>query len=84
MLWFAVHVRNLPLSGPRRVPERLRKVIESYGYGSIGVLFGRLVREKRGVEGLSQDGLADKTGLTKARISDIETGKIANPQAKTR
>lgn len=48
-----------------------------------GVLFGRLVREKRGVEGLSQDGLADKTGLTKARISDIETGKIANPQAKT-
>jgi transcriptional regulator with XRE-family HTH domain len=48
-----------------------------------GVLFGRLVREKRGVEGLSQDGLADKTGLTKARISDIETGKIANPHAKT-
>jgi transcriptional regulator with XRE-family HTH domain len=48
-----------------------------------GVLFGRLVREKRGVEGLSQDGLAGKCGLTKARISDIETGKIANPQAKT-
>jgi transcriptional regulator with XRE-family HTH domain len=48
-----------------------------------GVLFGRLVREKRGIEGLSQDGLADKTGLTKARISDIETGKIANPQART-
>lgn len=48
-----------------------------------GVLFGRLVREKRGVEGLSQDGLADKAGLTKARISDIETGKIANPQVRT-
>jgi transcriptional regulator with XRE-family HTH domain len=48
-----------------------------------GVLFGRLVREKRGIEGLSQDGLAEKSGLTKARISDIETGKIANPQAKT-
>ena len=48
-----------------------------------GVLFGRLVREKRGVEGHSQDGLADKTGLTKAQISDIETGKIANPHAKT-
>jgi transcriptional regulator with XRE-family HTH domain len=51
--------------------------------GRFGVPFGRLVREKRGIEGLSQDGLADKTGLTKARISDIETGKIANPQAKT-
>jgi transcriptional regulator with XRE-family HTH domain len=48
-----------------------------------GVLFGRLIREKRGVEGLSQDGLADKADLTKARISEIETGKIANPQAKT-
>jgi transcriptional regulator with XRE-family HTH domain len=48
-----------------------------------GVLFGRLVREKRGIEGLSQDGLAEKSGLTKARISDIETGKIANPQVKT-
>ncbi len=47
------------------------------------MLFGRLVREKRGIEGLSQDGLAEKSGLTKARISDIETGKIANPQART-
>ena len=45
--------------------------------------FGRLVREKRGIAGLSQDALGEKSGLTKARISDIETGKIANPQAKT-
>ena len=48
-----------------------------------GVLFGRLVREKRGIEGLSQDGLAGKSSLSKARISDIETGKIANPHART-
>jgi transcriptional regulator with XRE-family HTH domain len=48
-----------------------------------GVLFGRLVREKRGIEGLSQDSLAEKSGLPKARISDIETGKIASPQART-
>jgi len=78
-----VHVRNLPLFGPRRVPEPLRKVIESYGMDRFGLLFGRLVREKRGIEGLSQDALAEKSGLTKARISDIETGKIANPQART-
>jgi transcriptional regulator with XRE-family HTH domain len=50
---------------------------------SFGVQFGRLVRIKRGNKGLSQDRLAAKSGLTKARISDIETGKIANPQAKT-
>jgi transcriptional regulator with XRE-family HTH domain len=48
-----------------------------------GVLFGRLVREKRGIEGLSLDDLAEKSAVTKARISDIENGKVANPQAKT-
>src|ERR1700722_14651538 len=50
---------------------------------SFGGLFGRLVRDKRGIEGLSQDDLAGKSDLTKARISEIETGKINNPQAKT-
>lgn len=49
----------------------------------IGVRFGRLVRDKRGVEGLSQDSLAERCDLTKARISEIERGKIANPQIKT-
>ena len=48
-----------------------------------GVLFGRLIREKRGIEGLSQDGLAELSGLTKAHISVIETGKIFRPQPKT-
>ena len=50
---------------------------------SFGVLFGRLVREKRGIEGLSQDSLAARADLTKARISDLETGKIDNPHAAT-
>jgi transcriptional regulator with XRE-family HTH domain len=50
---------------------------------SFGVLLGRLVRDKRGIESLSQDDLSGKTGLTKARISEIETGKINNPQART-
>jgi transcriptional regulator with XRE-family HTH domain len=72
------------LSGPQRVPEPLRKVTESYGMDSFGQLFGRLVRHKRAIEGLSQDRLAERTDfLTKARISDIETGKIANPHART-
>jgi transcriptional regulator with XRE-family HTH domain len=48
-----------------------------------GVLFGRLVREKRGVESMSQDALAAATGLTKSRISYIETGKTPNPQTRT-
>jgi transcriptional regulator with XRE-family HTH domain len=50
---------------------------------SFGVLFGSLIRDKRGIEGLSQDDLAGKSGLTKARISDIENGKIKNPHAST-
>ena len=50
-----------------------------------GVRFGALVRQKRGVEGLTQEALAFKAfGPTgrKAQISDLERGKIANPQAK--
>jgi transcriptional regulator with XRE-family HTH domain len=50
---------------------------------SFGVLFGRLIRDKRGIEGLSQDDLAGKSGLSKARISEIENGKIKSPQART-
>jgi transcriptional regulator with XRE-family HTH domain len=50
---------------------------------SFGARFGNLIREKRGVEGWSQDDLALKSDLTKARISDLETGKVANPQART-
>jgi transcriptional regulator with XRE-family HTH domain len=63
--------------------NRCGKLSKVTGMDRFGVLFGRLVREKRGIEGLSQDGLVEKSGLTKARISDIERGKIANPQAKT-
>jgi transcriptional regulator with XRE-family HTH domain len=50
---------------------------------SFGVQFGRLVREKRAIEGWSQDDLAGYSELTKARISDIENGKIKRPHAKT-
>jgi transcriptional regulator with XRE-family HTH domain len=59
-------------SGPEMF-EKLSKVTEMDRFG---VRFGRLVREKRGIEGLSQDSLAEKSGLPKGRISDIETGKI--------
>jgi transcriptional regulator with XRE-family HTH domain len=48
-----------------------------------GIVFGRLIRDKRGIEQLSQDSLAAQSGLTKARISDIENGKIRNPHART-
>lgn len=61
------------LKGYRKLPET----------ESFGVLFGRLVRAKRGIEGLSQDGLAGRTELSKARISDLETGKTKAPRAST-
>lgn len=48
-----------------------------------GIIFGRLVRLRRGGAGLSQDELADKADTTKARISDLESGKVANPHAAT-
>lgn len=48
-----------------------------------GVQFGRLVRDKRGIEDLSQDDLAEKSGVLKSRISELENGKIKNPQIRT-
>jgi transcriptional regulator with XRE-family HTH domain len=50
---------------------------------SFGARFGRLIRDKRGIESFSQDDLAQRSGLTKARISDIERGRVNNPQTKT-
>src|SRR6266576_3817061 len=50
-------------------PNRCGKLSKVTEMDSFGVLFGRLVKEKRGIEGLSQDGLAGKCGLAKARIS---------------
>jgi DNA-binding XRE family transcriptional regulator len=64
-------------------PNRCGKLSKVTAMDRFGVQFGRLVREKRGIEGLSQDGLAERSDLTKARISDIETGKIANPHVRT-
>jgi transcriptional regulator with XRE-family HTH domain len=56
------------------------KVTEVSGFGAA---FGRLIREKRGIESMSQEELAFQAGVTKARISELETGKVANPQART-
>ena len=53
---------------------------------SFGETFGKLVKRKRGVEGLTQQRLAeiafDDAGQ-KTRISELENGHITQPQAKT-
>jgi transcriptional regulator with XRE-family HTH domain len=59
----------------------LSKVIE--GCNEFGIRFGRLVREKRGIEGFSIDKLVSRCDLTKSQISNLENGKIRRPQAKT-
>ncbi len=53
---------------------------------SFGEAFGRLIRKKRGIEGLTQQELAvtafgDEN--YKSRISELENGRVSNPQAKT-
>ncbi|MGB0853732.1 MAG: helix-turn-helix domain-containing protein [Pikeienuella sp.] len=53
---------------------------------SFGIRFGALVRERRGVEGMTQQALAIAAfgdPMRKSRISDLEKGKIANPQQGT-
>lgn len=51
-----------------------------------GEAFGKLVKKLRGVEGLTQEELAVKAfgeGSYKTRISELENGRVSNPQAKT-
>ena len=71
------------LSDECAFPKACRKLSKVTVMQTPGANFGLLVREKRGIEQLSQDALVAITGLTKARISDLENGKIANPHAKT-
>ena len=53
---------------------------------SFGVCFGRLVKHKRGVEGLTQQQLAVRAfgkESQKNRISELERGDVDNPHQKT-
>jgi transcriptional regulator with XRE-family HTH domain len=75
--------RTLLVSVAPCVPGSLSKVIEGCGMAEFGIRFGRLVREKRGIEGLSIDKLVSRCDLTKSQISNLENGKIRRPQAKT-
>ena len=53
---------------------------------SFGEAFGRLIKQKRGNDGLTQQGLAVLAfgeESYKTRISELENGRVSNPQAKT-
>jgi transcriptional regulator with XRE-family HTH domain len=73
----------LPHPAKKRVLELSVKMPEVTEMAAFGESFGRLVREKRGIEGLSQEELAERAEMAKARISDLENGKVNNPQART-
>lgn len=53
---------------------------------SFGEEFGKLVKKRRGIEGLTQQALAVTAfgeEAYKTRISELENGKVARPQPKT-
>lgn len=53
---------------------------------SFGVEFGALIRERRGIEGMTQQELAVKAfgeEARKSRISELENGRVENPHQKT-
>ncbi len=53
---------------------------------SFGERFGKLVRAKRAIEGLTQEDLAAlvyDNEASKTRVSELENGKAKKPQAKT-
>src|SRR5580658_1752610 len=46
--------------------------------------FGRELRSLRGAAGLTQEELAQRTGMSVRAISDIERGRTRRPQRETR
>lgn len=53
---------------------------------SFGEAFGKLIKRLRGVEGMTQQELAEKAfgdASYKTRISELENGKVKSPQTKT-
>gem|GEM_PF-1079987 len=53
---------------------------------TFGARFGALIKFKRGIEGLTQEqlaGMAFDAEQLKTRISELENGKVPNPQQKT-
>ena len=50
---------------------------------SFGVLFGELVRQKRGVKSMSLLELAEMAGVGKSQLSELENGRVKNPQSRT-
>lgn len=53
---------------------------------SFGEIFGKLIRERRGIEGLTQQQLAVSAfgdERKKTRISELESGKVKKPHRKT-
>ena len=51
--------------------------------GTFGARFGRLVAQRRGDLGITQDQLAAEVGTSKPEVSRFENGNVANPRPAT-
>lgn len=70
----------------KRVSQQVKKDLEEMGYhprASSLVAIGQEIRQAREAQGLSLGNLAQQSGLEKASISRIESGKNPNPSLRT-
>jgi transcriptional regulator with XRE-family HTH domain len=52
-------------------------------FGAPGVALGEWIRAARATQGISQRGLADRSGLSRSYLCDIERGRGARPSVAT-
>lgn len=58
----------------QQIEQRDPALVESFGLSSAAMRAGELVRQMRRHAGLSQVGLAERLGVSQARVSEIESG----------
>jgi transcriptional regulator with XRE-family HTH domain len=64
----------------RRMPETEQDAAELRRL-EFQMLYGERVREARTAAGVKQDALADRLGLTRSSVANIEAGRQGNPSA---
>jgi transcriptional regulator with XRE-family HTH domain len=63
--------------------DRLQGAIRPFGAGVHGPALGAWIRTTRTTQGISQRALADRSGLSRSYLCDIERGRGAQPSVAT-
>jgi DNA-binding XRE family transcriptional regulator len=62
---------------PAQASEHTIECPKCHGTGTVSMSFGMLVQMRRKTLGITQEELAEKVGLTRPQVTNIETGSVS-------